>query len=31
MPFTEQQTKALTAKLNAKHVRTREQKGKRLA
>ncbi len=31
MPFTEQQNKALSAKLNAKHVRTREQKGKRLA
>ena len=31
MPFTEQQTKALTAKLNAKHVRTRDLKGKRLA
>ena len=31
MPFTEEQTKALTAKLSAKNVRTRDQKGKRLA
>jgi hypothetical protein len=31
MSFTEQQNKALTAKLNAKHVRTRDQKGKTLS
>ena len=31
MPFTEEQTKALSAKLNAKNVRTRDQKGKMLA
>ena len=31
MSFTEHQTKALTAKLSAKHVRTRDHKGKRLA
>ncbi len=31
MPFTEQQTKALSSKLNAKHVRTRDKGGKRLS
>ena len=31
MSFTEKQTKALTAKLSAKNVRTRDHKGKRLA
>ena len=31
MPFTEQQNKALSAKLNAKHVRTRDKGGKRLS
>ncbi len=31
MPFTEQQNKALAAKLNAKHVRTRDKGGKRLS
>ncbi len=31
MPFTEQQNKALSAKLNAKHVKTRDKGGKRLA
>ncbi len=31
MPFTQVQTKALSAKLNAKPVRTRDRKGKRLA
>ncbi len=31
MPFTEEQTKALTAKLSAKNVKTRDHKGKTLA
>ena len=31
MSFSEEQTKALSAKLRAKHVRTRDQRGKRLA
>ncbi len=31
MPFTEQQNKALSAKLNAKHVKTRDKGGKRLS
>ena len=31
MPFTDQQNKALSAKLNAKHVRTRDKGGKRLS
>ncbi len=31
MPFTEQQNKALSAKLNAKHVRIRDKGGKRLS
>ncbi len=31
MPFTEQQTKALSSKLNAKYVRTRDKGGKRLS